>query len=95
MTNRFNPKLDPARPANWQPGQMRSAENSQAMLIVAIEGGCGDWAAYSMTETKASWVRDARMEQFVEIISQQGNKLPKALAERLFPSWAAKLQWRE
>lgn len=87
-------RTDPKRPQNWMPGQKRSAENSQALLIVAIEGGNGDWAAYSMPEGKGPWSRNAPMEQFVEVIVQDGNKLTQELAERLFPSWAYYLQWR-
>jgi len=54
----------------------------RVITVVAVEGSIGDWAAYF--ETPQSGKR----------VAENGDKLPKDLAEELFPEWAEKFTWR-
>lgn len=50
--------------------------------VVAVEGSIGDWTAYFETPACMGMVRD------------NGDKLPKGVAELIFPDWANRFHWR-
>ena len=58
------------------------------VLAVVREGAIGDWAAY------IGAVDGKRHEDSVEKVASNGTKLPKALAEMLFPEFK-RMVWRE
>jgi len=58
------------------------------VLVVAIEGSVGDWAAY------IGAVRGKNHEEEWRKVAEYGTKLPKSVAEILFPNFRS-LRWRE
>lgn len=58
------------------------------VLVVAVEGEIGDWAAYIGSVPGVSHERE-----YMEV-AQTGNKLRRDVAELLFPDYAAKYEWR-
>ena len=58
------------------------------VLAVAKEGAIGDWAAYIGAVLGKNHEREA------EEVAGRGSKLPKKVAELLFPNWASK-DWRD
>jgi len=59
------------------------------VLVVAIEGAVGDWAAYIGAINSQGRHEDALQE-----VAGTGTKIPQGLAEYLFPKWK-ELRWRE
>lgn len=61
-------------------------------LIVAVEGGCDDWAAY-----EGAYHADDTAVTFTQNvldISDGGDKLTYLRARLLFPDWDGRLAWR-
>ena len=54
----------------------------KVITITAVEGGVKDWSAYMETP------------QSGKMVAEFGDKIPKELAEELFPDWAEKYTWR-
>jgi len=59
------------------------------VLAVATKGTVGDWTAY------IRGVPGMCHEKEAEEVAQYGNKLPKKIAEMLFPDLAEEYTWRE
>jgi len=57
----------------------------KSIIVVAVEGGYGDWTAYY--ETPGFPGRRPRVAEY-------GNKLPETAAAQLFPEWAKRFKWR-
>lgn len=57
------------------------------VLAVAIEGAVKDWAAY------IGAVQGKNFEEEAQQIAEHGTKLPRKIAELLFPSFR-NLRWR-
>lgn len=60
----------------------QGATLDRVISIVAIEGSIGDWAAYMETPDSGPQV------------ALYGDKIPRVLAEELFPLWANNYAWR-
>lgn len=58
------------------------------VLVVALEGGEGDWAAY------IGAVKGENHEYEWRDVADSGSKLPRNVAEVLFPDFKD-LEWRE
>jgi len=58
------------------------------VLVVAVEGGIGDWACYIGAVAGKNHERE-----FMEV-AKHGTKLPRQIAELLFPEWE-RYRWRE
>lgn len=58
------------------------------VLVVAIEGYANDWAAY------IGAVKGENYEEEWCEVAEHGTKLPRTVAELLFPSFAEYLSWR-
>ena len=61
------------------------------VLAVAVEGEVQDWAAY------VGAVPGNNHDRELHIVAHSGTKLPRAVAELLFPHWKKeyKLRWRD
>ena len=57
------------------------------VLAVAKEGVVGDWAAYIGAVQHGC-------DEDMEMIASLGEKLPRKVAEAIFPSWKS-LEWRD
>jgi len=58
------------------------------VLVVAVEGSIGDWAAY------IGAVPGYNFDEEWQRVAENGTKLPKSIAEILFPLFKD-LKWRE
>jgi len=58
------------------------------VIAVAVEGGIGDWSAY------IGAVEGKNHEEEWEEVKRNGTKLPRQVAEVLFPEFTH-LSWRE
>ena len=63
--------------------------NNFAVVIVALEGGCNDWAAYIGATDSFSFPE----YETVEFVKKHGCKISKDHAEFLFPEFKD-LEWR-
>jgi len=81
-------------------------DDREIMLIVAKEGGNNDWAAYALSnwmkrradahlDSFNHWTLKAPLEEFVDKVSDEGDKLYRPQAELVFPDWAKRLSWRD
>ncbi len=79
-------------------------DDMQVMVVVVLEGGTNDWAAYSMTNwmkrqdplvNRNHWLLEAPLEEFIQKVADGGEKLTSKQAEQLFPDWAERLHWRD
>ncbi len=61
---------------------------SPRVLCVALKGEVDDWAAYVDAVAGHSHVNEA------EEVARRGAKIPRWMAERLFPSMAKAYSWR-
>jgi hypothetical protein len=59
------------------------------VIVVAVEGGVGDWSCY----VGAVAGKNHEIE-FMEV-AKHGSKLPRRIAELLFPEWKERFAWRE
>jgi len=59
------------------------------VIVVAVEGSIGDWTAYI-----ADVPGESHDYEWQEVM-RSGAKLPREVAEALFPDFAAKFIWRE
>jgi len=59
------------------------------VIVVAVQGAIGDWSAYigavQGDNHELEWIQ----------VANEGSKLPRRLAEAVFPEWASKLVYRE
>lgn len=58
------------------------------VLVVAVEGDVGDWAAYIGAVPGNNHFKE------IEIVASHGTKLDKEIAELIFPNWAKSYRWR-
>ena len=58
------------------------------VVAVAVEGAVGDWSAY------IGAVSSENHEREWEEVARSGSKLPRRVAEVLFPQWASRFEWR-
>jgi uncharacterized protein CbrC (UPF0167 family) len=70
------------------PGYVECRKLHKQVLVVAKVGYAKDWAAYCGSvagfNTEVEW----------HDVADNGDKLPKAIAEALFPHWAKALEYR-
>lgn len=59
------------------------------VIAVAVEGEVGDWAAY------IGAVAGKNHEEEWKLVAERGTKLPRKVAEVLFPDFAEKFVWRD
>lgn len=62
----------------------------RCVLVVAkANPGVGDWAAYVGSIPGKDHLRE------YDEVARHGSKVPRWMAERLFPGFAAQYQWRD
>ena len=79
-----------------------SDESKEALIVVAVKGDAGDWAAYAATVERAEELLArykhgtyrGKCESLADAVAMYGHKITSIAAERLFPSWAVRLKWR-
>jgi hypothetical protein len=66
-----------------KPGFCWQGESPEkSITVVAVEGSIGDWTAYFETPQSGKQV------------AEFGDKLPRSVAEQIFPKWAKRFNWR-
>ena len=70
-------------------GKVRWVVLDSRVIAVAVEGEIGDWTAY------IGAVEGRRHDQEWRKVAEYGTKLPKKVAEALFPDFAEQFRWRE
>jgi hypothetical protein len=70
-------------------GRIRWIALDRRVLAVAVEGEVGDWAAY------IGAVKGENHELEWRKVAEEGTKLPRRVAEILFPDFAEQFRWRE
>jgi hypothetical protein len=68
--------------------KLRYRALASKILVVAVEGSAGDWAAYIGT------VRGKNHDKEFTCVQECGEKLPQRFAEILFPDFKY-LKWRD
>lgn len=71
-------------------------------ILVAVEGGADDWAAYEYDEYTSRYVNEklrqaglaSALADIRKIVADSGVKMRREQAAEIFPGWNNRLSWR-